>query len=237
MSPAPKNRILTQSHVLELLDTLLPNRVDWEPFYADGKRTPPFLQNLPDENLVSYYRDHRPCKVLEIGCGPGRNAVYMAKAGSKVTAIDLSRTAVRRAEERASEAGVDVSFEVGSIFDLDSNDGEYDFVYDSGVLHHMRPHRRPAYLEIIHRMMKVDGEFGLVCFDDTSAPIKEDWEIYEEMKMPPGIGYSEERLRSILEPLYDIREFRQMRQLDGESGMLGMKGFWTVLMQPKTLAL
>lgn len=49
-------------------------------------------------------------KILDIGCGTGRHAVELAKRGYKVTGVDLSESQLRRADEKAKEAGAVVRF-------------------------------------------------------------------------------------------------------------------------------
>ncbi len=60
----------------------------------------------------------------------------------------------------------------------------------------------------------------------------EDWEVYVEGKMPPGIGYSEDRLRGILQHYFEILEFQTMAVQPEETGHFGMSGLWTVLKKP-----
>ncbi len=235
MWEVPKKCIVTVDDAMQLLDTLVPMKVAWEPFYAEGKRKPPFLQNIPDENLVSYFSAGTmlPGKALDLGCGQGRNALYLAKQGCQVEAIDLSATAIGTARHRGKEAGVEVHFSVGSVFEVLIGVGEYDIVYDSGLLHHLQPHRRPQYLEIVQRALKPTGLVGLVCFSEESAPASEDWEIYQAMKMPPGIGYSESRLCQVVSPYFEVLEFRPMKVVPAESGRFGMEGLWTLLMKAR----
>ena len=84
----------------------------WSEFYADRTRPVPFFAAKVDENLAEWVADGRlaPGRVLDLGCGPGRNAVWLAKAGFSVDAIDLSPEALAWARERADAAGVDVGF-------------------------------------------------------------------------------------------------------------------------------
>ncbi len=218
----------------ELLNMSLPHKIDWESFYARGKRTPPFLRNIPDENLVEWFEQGRfkPGNAVDLGCGIGRNAIYLAKAGCRVDAIDLSETAIEKARSLANEAGVSVNFIVGSIFDGPLTENRYDFAYDGGLLHHLQPHRRPYYLDLVRGALKPDGVFGMTCFDTSAGVPKEDWEIYEEGSMPSGIGYSEARLRRILQHFFEIIEFRSMKVQSEDSGLFGMEGLWAILMSP-----
>ncbi len=75
------------------------------------KKDVPFFENVPDENLVSYIQKKRVSKgkVLELGCGPGRNAIYLANEGFDVTAVDLSIEGINWAKERALAKGVEIN--------------------------------------------------------------------------------------------------------------------------------
>ncbi len=128
-----------------------------------------------------------------------------------------------------------VNFIVGSVFEVDFPTHQYDIVYESGFLHHLQPHRRPFYLEKVRGILHPEGRYGLTCFSSEQAPGPEDWEIYETRKMPPGIGYTEVRLRAILTPYFEILEFRAMKELPNSTGLFGLKGMWTVLMKPLAL--
>ena len=218
----------------ERVDRALPDKIDWESFYAHGKRNSPFLTDSPDENLVGYFEQAylKPGDAIDLGCGTGRNAVYLAKMGYHVDAIDLSETAIGQARSLAQQSKVDVDFIVGSIFNLTLPGSHYDLAYDAGLLHHLQPHQRPYYLEKIRAVLKPDGMFGMTCFDTSGGVNKEDWEIYEEGSMPPGIGYSEDRLRGILQHHFEIMELRPMMTHTEESGLFGMSGLWAILMKP-----
>jgi len=115
--------------VLELLDGLFAPEADrwtaggaswWDGFYADRSRQVPFFVAKPDENLVSYLDRGllRPGRALDLGCGPGRNALHLAARGFTVDAVDLSPVAIAWAEERAREAGAEVRFHRGDAFAL-----------------------------------------------------------------------------------------------------------------------
>jgi 2-polyprenyl-3-methyl-5-hydroxy-6-metoxy-1,4-benzoquinol methylase len=50
-------------------------------------------------------------QIIDIGCGTGRHSIELAKRGYSVTGIDLSESQLKRAREKAAEAGVDIKFE------------------------------------------------------------------------------------------------------------------------------
>lgn len=232
MANIPRRPILTREDAA-FLDHSLAAKVDWESFYAEGKRTPPFLNNVPDENLVGYVEQGRlkSGNAVDLGCGIGRNAIYLAKAGFRVDAIDLSRTAISRGRLSAEESRVHVNFIVGSVFDVPLGENHYDVAYDAGLFHHLPPHRRPHYLDLVRQALEPDGFFGMTCFDTTGGQPVEDREIYECGRMPPGIGYTEDRLRDILQRFFEIVELRSMKDYPEDAEVFAMTGLWTVLMK------
>ena len=116
----------------------------WDEFFADRSKAIPFFAGQPDENLAEWFSSGLlgPGRVLELGCGNGRNATYLAGLGCAVDAVDFSAQAIGWARERASRIGVPVTFHHCSIFDAHLAGGSYNLVYDSGCFHHIPPHRR-----------------------------------------------------------------------------------------------
>ncbi len=76
----------------------------------------------------------RPYRVLDIGCGEGKDAVFFAKCGYAVTAFDIAEQGIEKAKRLAEYNKVDVNFFKADLFDY-RPDAEYDIVFSSGVLH------------------------------------------------------------------------------------------------------
>ncbi|WP_180361719.1 class I SAM-dependent methyltransferase [Paenibacillus sp. BGI2013] len=212
----------------------------WEPFYEDRNRPIPFFPNKPDENLVEHVNAGLlSCgKALELGCGPGRNALYLTRQGYQVDAYDLSETAIAWAKERAAEEQLDVHFECRSVFEL-SPEQEYDLVYDSGCLHHLLPHQRIPYIEMIHNALRPGGYFGMTCFapgfGDIGGPeiVMNDWQVYQEKSMRGGLAFTEEKLRYMLEDGFECVEFRAMKSLEQHEPYFGVPFLWATLWRKK----
>jgi SAM-dependent methyltransferase len=215
--------------LLALLDGLFVDTPKWQDFYGDRDRPVPFFAAKPDENLVSYLERGlvSPGRALDLGCGPGRNALHLAAAGFSVDAVDLSPAAIEWARERAGDA--EVRFLCGDAFTLDL--GEYDFVYDSGCFHHLPPHRRVSYLSLLDRCLKPGGHLGLACFAAGSmGSVVPDTELYRRGRLEGGLGYSEDSLRWIFEDLTEI-ELRRMTSEPADSPHYGVPFLWTALFQ------
>ncbi|MCG1022858.1 class I SAM-dependent methyltransferase [Sutcliffiella horikoshii] len=228
--------IINNEDLYEMLDGFLRDpRAFWDDFYENRNKEIPFFKiNGPDENLVSYIENGlSPKRVLEIGCGPGRNAIYLAKKGCVVDAIDISENALIWAKERALSEDVDINFHHSSLFEFELEPNTYDFVYDSGMFHHLAPHRRLSYIETIKKALKGGGHLGLVCFNKKGASETLDWDVYAQRSMNGGIGYSEERLKRLFQADFDILEFREMVKASQPAEVFGEEFLWTSLMRVK----
>ncbi|MFD8782221.1 class I SAM-dependent methyltransferase [Kitasatospora sp. NPDC059599] len=252
--------IRTVEDVLVLLDGYFPlPEARWDGLYADRSTDRPFFAPEPDENLVSYLDrglipatpgpDHTtdrttdraaesgpaptPLRALDLGCGPGRNAIHLASRGFEVDAVDLSTAAVDRAEERAREAGAGAGlrFHRASIFEAGLPHAHYDLVYDSGCLHHLPPHRRVSYLALLDRVLAPGGHFAVTTFAaGAMGSERPDEELYRLGALEGGLAFSPEELRSLFRDLTPL-EVRPMAVRAPGSGLFGAPFLLTALFQ------
>src|SRR5438552_1798637 len=73
--------------------------------------------------------------VIDIGCGTGENALYLASRGHEVTGVDLVPRAVEAARAKAKDRGLAVRFDVADALDLGAPGKRYRTAIDSGVFH------------------------------------------------------------------------------------------------------
>ncbi len=104
----------------------------------------PWAHEKPDFNLIEMVKDWPVpvSKALELGCGTGTDAIWLAENGFDVTAIDVSDIAIKLARERAEKAKVHCHF-VTMDFEKESpEDTPFDFVFDRGHFHSYKTHKR-----------------------------------------------------------------------------------------------
>jgi SAM-dependent methyltransferase len=230
--------IYTTDDLLRVLDAVLTDtgRARWDELFADRARPVPFFVDRPDENLAEWLDAGviPPGRALELGCGPGRNATYLAGRGYRVDAVDISAKAIAWARQRAETAGVEIGFQCCSIFDATIPAGAYDLVYDSGCFHHLPPHRRQHYAELVARALRPGGRFGLACFRPEGGSGRTDQEVYEQGGLGGGLGYSEDRLRELWSrPPFSVRVLRQMTEPDEGQPVFGVSFLWALLAEKK----
>jgi SAM-dependent methyltransferase len=117
------------------------------------KDTLRFLKFLKKEQ--GYYVEKR--NILDLGCGTGRNANYLAE-DNNVIGIEISKTALNLAKERAGELGVNVDYRLGDIGDpYDIADNSIDIVLDVTSSNSLNDEGREIYLNEMNRVLKKGG--------------------------------------------------------------------------------
>lgn len=84
-----------------------PSRERWNRRWA-GERA--HASTAPSEFLIAETEALLPGRALDVACGAGRNAVWLARRGWRVTGVDFSDVALRAARELAASAGVEVEW-------------------------------------------------------------------------------------------------------------------------------
>ncbi|GAA1966080.1 class I SAM-dependent methyltransferase [Amycolatopsis minnesotensis] len=105
--------------------------------------------------------------ILDIGCGLGNNAIFLASRGHRVTGVDGSETALATARQRAETAGQAVDFAVGDATRLDGFENRFDTVVDSALFHCLSAEDRPGYAAAVHRAAKPGARLQMFCFSDS----------------------------------------------------------------------
>jgi SAM-dependent methyltransferase len=105
----------------------------WNENYASGESLP-WDTGTPDPLLVEVIESRAiaPGRTLEIGCGTGTNAIFLAQHGFDVLGIDISEVAVARARAKAQGR---CRFEVVDFLAAAPPGGPFQFVFDRGCFH------------------------------------------------------------------------------------------------------
>src|SRR5438270_12402266 len=87
----------------------------WDQRYRLGERPAEDLDPRPTPLVVTTAKQVPPGKALDLACGTGRNALWLAEQGWSVTAVDGAPTAIEILQRRASDRGLHVDARVADI--------------------------------------------------------------------------------------------------------------------------
>ncbi len=146
-----------------------------------------------------------PCKAVDLGCGVGNYAVWLALQGFDVTGIDLSQHAIDHAVELAARQDVSCRFVVADMLEaLKDFHATFDLAYDWEVLHHIFPEHRSRYLQNVHSMLRPEGTYLSVCFSERDPGFGGKGKIRTTPLGTKLYFSSEEELETLFEPYFDV---------------------------------
>jgi len=134
----------------------------WEQTYADS--TVSTFTARPTKDIQDFHRIFPANSlVLDVGCGEGRNSIFMANLGNTVDAFDISQNGINKANEISKELGVDVNFFCCDLGDY-IFEKEYDIILSHGVLH--LPHKdiRDKFIVKMQANTKIGGYNAILVF-------------------------------------------------------------------------
>lgn len=121
----------------------------------------------PDAILASETAHMRPGSALDLGCGDGSNAVWLAKRGWRVTALDFSRSAIRAGRRLALREGVDVEF-ITADAATHKPQSQYDLIISFYI--QLQPTQRAMMLSNAADALKPGGTLLIVAHDRSTPP-------------------------------------------------------------------
>ncbi|MFC2143599.1 class I SAM-dependent methyltransferase [Candidatus Aenigmatarchaeota archaeon] len=164
----------------------------WEDTYATIKNEemPWYNKNL-DEDLKNELKSRNISSgsFLDLGTGPGTQAVELSKLGFDVVGVDISKTAI----DRAKKLSTNVEFIEDDILDT-KLDKKFDYIFDRGTFHVFSQDQWERYKETIEKLLNQNGILFLKCFS-----------IQEEGNEGPH-RFSEDELRKVFSDIFNIEK-------------------------------
>jgi len=114
----------------------------------------------PDESLVEKVGGLPPGRALDLGCGPGRNAIWLAGKGWQVTGVDASAVGLGQAARRAADAGVTAEWLQADLSIYEPPSAQFDLVVLANM--HFAPGEREELFARFGRAVASGGHFYVV---------------------------------------------------------------------------
>ena len=180
-------------------------REDWDRRYAA-------VENLwavkPNRFLVAEVAELPPGRALDLACGEGQNAIWLATLGWSVTGVDYSQVAIDKARDRANREGVEVDFVRADLLDFEPDPRSYDLVLL--LYFHLPPAELRTVLGRAQHALAEGGTVVIIGHDRTN--------ITDGVGGPsdPSIHYTPDELSAELAELEIVKATRVLRDVDGE---------------------
>ena len=139
------------------------DKAKFEKFYDGAKEKESLAWHHQKSNrFIPFVHESRskPGTALDLGCGSGGDTVAIAKLGWTVTGLDFMEDAIVMAKETAEKEGVSVDYHCENAFEW-SEDTQYDFLLDSGLLHNLPREEIVKYKQKLLALLKPDGDLVL----------------------------------------------------------------------------
>ncbi len=138
-----------------------------------------FLNELVDLNPPSAGK-----KVLDIGCGEGKDAVYMAQKGYEVFAFDLTENGIRKTIALAKNRGVKLNAYVDDINTFVTHE-QYDIIYSTGTVQYLFDENKIEFFKKLEKITKPNGIVYINVFvEKPFLELPPDWDREEKMWKP-----------------------------------------------------
>jgi len=144
---------------------------DWNVYYKQNKvETMPWYEKNLDLDMVEEIMFLKKGVFLDLGTGPGTQAIELAKNGFKVTGSDVSPSAIEKTKTPTSN----VNFVIDDILNSKFESESFDYILDRGCFHVLSSDERTIYLNQIKRILKKNGIIFLKCMSKNEKNIPDD---------------------------------------------------------------
>jgi len=127
------------------------------------------------KNMASKWKEAGHKSILDLGAGMGRNAIYFAKQGFEVSAIEISDYAVEHMKSWAEKENLEIDAVVGDMHSLPYNDNSFDCLFEYHTIRHTDSTGIRKIIAEIERVVKPGGEVYLSFISKASNEFTEKW--------------------------------------------------------------
>jgi len=159
------------------------------------------------DRFLAALRETKAETLLEIGAGPGRDSLFFAERGLRVTAVDLSPEMVRLCRDKGLDAReMDMA-------ELDFPDGSFDAVYALNCLLHIPKAELGAVLREIRRVLKPGGLFYMGVYGGIDSEGVWEQDVYEPKRF--FAMYEDDAMREAVGSVFEVAHFGVVKLAEG----------------------
>lgn len=125
---------------------------------------PPWDSGITPPELVEFVAANPPGRAIDLGCGTGTNAIYLAQHNWHVTGVDFALRAIEQARQKAAQANLKVDFKIDDVARLRDVIGPFDLVLDIGCYQSLGKQRQEIYRNNLKKILVPSGVWLLYFF-------------------------------------------------------------------------
>ncbi len=155
------------------LENFTEHFTDWDEYYKETKvEVMPWYEKNLDHDLENELEsnNYNVGNFLDLGTGPGTQAIQLSKYNFDVTGTDISKSAIEKAKKLSNE----INFLVDDILNSKLADKKFDFIFDRGIFHIFDVSQRPQYVKQIKRILNDNGILFLKCMSIDEKNLSDD---------------------------------------------------------------
>jgi 2-polyprenyl-3-methyl-5-hydroxy-6-metoxy-1,4-benzoquinol methylase len=144
-------------------DAKLPPRDRFEGYYSAPRA--PWDIGRPQRSFIEA-ADRIGGRVIDVGCGTGDLALWLAERGRAVTGVDFLERPIEAARRKAADRGIAANFLQMDAVDIGEIPERFDAATDCGLFHTFDDAGRKAYVAAIAKLLEPGARLFLLCFSD-----------------------------------------------------------------------
>jgi tRNA (uracil-5-)-methyltransferase TRM9 len=183
-------------------------------------------RNKERKDIVGFSKDWKPGRILDIGCGNGRNLLFFAKRGFEVYGLDFSKEMIEQAKEMFKKNKIEIKEKqliVADMKNIPFKNESFDYIISVASFHHLPKKDHQEAIKEIKRVLKKNGEciisvwnkysFKRIGFWFCPKEVFIDWKKKEIEEVKVGNETKRKELVRIYKRYYYLFSYEEMKDL------------------------
>lgn len=177
-------------------------------------------RNQVRKDVLEFSKDWKPGKLLDVGCGSGRNLLYFAEKGFDWYGIDFSSEMIRKAKENFKRNKINPSnrLKVADMIQLPFPDETFDYIISIASLHHLPKEKHIDAIREMRRVLKKNGEMVISVWNKYSIKNPKFWFAKKEISVP--WKRKEKGIEKKYERYYYLFSYDELKRLLTDNGFM-----------------